>query len=180
DKLKPSLMQLRKAHSTWNNLRAAMITNWATSSDINEKLEHLKNMVQEAGDTVQMYTNCFDTYIAEGLQSPYWQRVIDAWPDTYEAAKDLAVMMEKYDRDREYVSKCPVRIATREVNKLGKNKLDELPSAHEAKRICQVGKQHSLNTERLDRIETSIVELLKAVQTLMEGRGSLLPHRSPV
>ncbi|CAG8606281.1 9119_t:CDS:2 [Gigaspora rosea] len=153
-----------------NNLRAAMITNWATSSDINEKLECLKNMVQEAGDTVQIYTNCFDAYIA---------KVKNQLRDLEKREWYIQGLQKKYDRDREYISKSSVRIATGEVNKSGKNKLDKLPSAHEAKRICRVGEQHFLNTERLDRMETSIVELVKAVQTLMERRGSLSPHRSP-
>ncbi|CAG8724440.1 10531_t:CDS:2 [Gigaspora margarita] len=126
DKLKPSMIQLMKVHSTWNNLKAAMIMKWATSSDINKKLEYLKNMIQETDDTVQMYTNCFDAYIDES----------------------------------------PVKIITEKANRVGKEKVDESPTAQEAIKICCVRDQHSLNTERLDRMETSIVELLKAVQTL--------------
>ncbi|CAG8817322.1 5082_t:CDS:2, partial [Gigaspora rosea] len=128
-KLNPSMMQLRKAHSTWNNLKTAMITNWATSSDINEKLERLKNMVQETGDTVQMYTNCFDAYTTKVKNQ---LRDLEKGNVTYKDFK-----MEKYDRDREYISKSPVRIATGGVNKSEKNKSDELSNAHEAKRICR-------------------------------------------
>ncbi|CAG8834483.1 29123_t:CDS:2, partial [Gigaspora margarita] len=186
DKLKPSMIQLIKVHSTWNNLKVAMITKWATSLDINEKLEHLKNTIQKTDDTAQMYTNYFDAYIDEvkdqlrdlkkrewyiqGLRSPYRERVA--------AAKELAVKMEKYDRDREYISKSPVKITTKKANRVGKEMVDESSTAQEAIKICRVGDQHSLNTERLDRMETSIVELLKAVQTLVERKQTLSPRRS--
>ncbi|CAG8487252.1 8716_t:CDS:2 [Gigaspora rosea] len=159
DKLKPSMIQLMKVHSTWNNLKAAMITKWATSSNINEKLEHLKNMVQEANDTVQMYTNCFDAYIEEGLRSPYRERVASARPDTYEAAKELAVKMEKYDCNREYISKSPVKITTGKANRVGKEKGDESSATQEPIKVCRVKDQHPLNTERLNWMETNLVEI---------------------
>ncbi|CAG8752272.1 2912_t:CDS:2, partial [Racocetra fulgida] len=145
DKLKLLMMQLMKAHSTWKDLKVAMITKWTTSSDINEKLEHLKNMVQEIGDTVQMYTNCFDNYITE---------VKDQLRDLEKREWYIqAVKMKKYDRNREYISKSLVQIATEKVSRASKDKTYEIPTAHETK-ICRVSDQHFLNTERLDRMET--------------------------
>ncbi|CAG8825350.1 14084_t:CDS:2, partial [Gigaspora margarita] len=75
---------------------------------------------------------------------PYWERVIGACPDTYEAAKDLVVKMKKYNCDREYISKSLVQIATEEedeilfdIRNLGKRQRsieDEVPVTHAAKK----------------------------------------------
>ncbi|CAG8688765.1 9116_t:CDS:2 [Cetraspora pellucida] len=115
DRLKPSIMQLRKNNSSWKDLRTAMIKRWATSSDLNEGLERLKNMVQETGDTVQMYTSCFDAYVTEIQDQIHIEKGL---LDMYEAAKELAVKMEKYDRDRKYINKNPVQITNNKKSKL--------------------------------------------------------------
>ncbi|CAG8784472.1 2933_t:CDS:2, partial [Cetraspora pellucida] len=81
-------MQLRKNKSSWKDLRTAMIKRWATLSDLNEELEHLKNMVQVTEDTVQMYT------IYSRLAKSILKKGASLHLDTYEAAKELAVKME--------------------------------------------------------------------------------------
>ncbi|CAG8672269.1 19088_t:CDS:1 [Gigaspora rosea] len=101
-----------------------------------------------------------------------------ACPDMYEAAKELAVKMEKYDRDREYISKSPVKITTEKANRVGKENVDEISATQEPIKVCRVKDQHPLNTERLNQMETSIVELLKAVQTLVEKKHALSLRRS--
>ncbi|CAG8716338.1 22589_t:CDS:2, partial [Gigaspora rosea] len=44
--------------------------------------------------------------------------------------------------------------------------------------IYRVEDQHPINTERLNQMKTSIVELLKAVQTLVERKHAPSPRRT--
>ncbi|CAG8548839.1 7559_t:CDS:2 [Gigaspora rosea] len=155
------------ASKDWNDdkkrdLKAAMITSWKTLSDTNEKLERLRNMVQGRGDTVQMYTNCFDAYVQESISGK------DHWP-TYERAKDLAVKMERYDHDREYISKNPVHGAMGKPNRLNNEEAGDFLVAGGATKVCHVNEGQ---TDKFNRMETSIVELTKTIQTLIEKKDS--------
>ncbi|CAG8789136.1 16928_t:CDS:2 [Gigaspora margarita] len=169
DRLKPSMMQLIKANSTLRGLK---------------KMDQLKNKVQKDDDSVQMYTNCFDAYVKEideqlrdlekrewyiqGLQNLYQEKIISLCPEMYEEAKKLAVKIEKAQL-----------MQSLKENKLIGNKAKGISAIYGATTVCHVGEGHISNMDRIDRMETSITELTRVIQTLVEERRNPVQQRGP-
>ncbi|CAG8812548.1 20117_t:CDS:2, partial [Gigaspora rosea] len=113
------------------------------------------------------------------LQNPYQEKIINLHPETYEEAKQLAVKMEKYNHNREYISKSTINTVTERINKLIGNEAKGIPAFSGATAICCIGEGHISNMDRIDRIETSITELTRVIQTLVEERRNPVQRRSP-
>ncbi|RIB23288.1 hypothetical protein C2G38_2171703 [Gigaspora rosea] len=91
-------------------------------------------------------------------------------PKTYDEAKICALKGEKYYKDKEYVIKSPSKSTSKKLKEI-KSDMKDLTSAFGALKICQVD-QNSGQDDRMNKIESSIKELTKAVIDLKDNKSS--------
>ncbi|CAG8701255.1 27176_t:CDS:2, partial [Gigaspora margarita] len=155
----------------WADLNDAVIAGAQVSCDTEEKLEQLKGIKQKLKDTIKAYTNRFDTcakiiknyvrsikkrqwYIQE-LQEPFREKVEMQYFETYDQAKKWALKMKKYKE-----------------SSTAKLDIENLTAAFGALKICCIDQNPDQNN-RINKIESSIKELMKVINNLKESKLSV-------